>query len=300
MSNSLGAMSGNLIGQRAMQIMMAEYPFLSQISTDCSAENVLLNQTLKISLPQVMAAADFDGDTGYVPGDVTQTQVDLTVDQFVHCTYGFTDVEVNSTATNLIERFAAGAAHGLAKKILDSIAALIVSSKFSNATTTTAADLSYDTLVGISQALSARSIPSSGRWCLLNGDAYAALAKDVVVVANAGSPTDSPRSGKLHDVAGLAVNECPWLPSNSQRLIGAAGWRESLLLVTRIPQLPKAKDVNPPGNIEVIVEPSSGLSLQARTWYDMSKGKTFRSYALCFGVAAGHGDGIQRIVSPAS
>lgn len=297
MSNTLGILSGDLIGQRALAILLQEYPWLGQVSSDFSPEMVLLGQTLKVALPKAMTAQTWSASAGYAPQAVEQEQVSLTLNGFVHTTYAFSDSEFSSTNQNLIERFSRAAAHSIGKKLVDSLAALLTEANFPASTEKAAAGFDYETAVDVSKALSNRFVPGANRWMLLNSDCYASLQKDAVLVGNPGSPSDAPRSGLLRDVCGMATSEFPGLPGNSENLLGAAGSPEGLILVCRAPILPK--EITVPGDIRIITEPSSGLSIQERSWYNMNEGKAYRSYILLYGVAAGHPDAIQRIVTPA-
>jgi len=53
--------------------------------------------------------------------------------------------------------------------------------------------------------------------------------------------------------------------------------------------------VSIPGDISVVTEPRTGLSVQVREFYDVVLGKLQRTYALIYGVKAGETSSLVRI-----
>jgi hypothetical protein len=53
------------------------------------------------------------------------------------------------------------------------------------------------------------------------------------------------------------------------------------------------------GSVQVsdIVDPSTGLPIQLRTWYDNTAGKHYLSMGVLYGVAVGNGAALKRIKS---
>lgn len=295
MPNTLGTTNSTLIARRALETLLETYPLLRLVSTDFSNEPCLYGAAINTSLPSALTAGSYSTTDGYVAQDVTQTDVAVTINQHPHATYAFNDQERSSTNLDLIERFARNAAHSIGKHMMDSLMALILNANFSNKTQKVVTDLDGDVLADLSVKLDGRNLPTAGRFACFNASAYGNLLKDTVLVANPGSPSNAIRSGQLGPVHGINVIEYPSLPNNSENLYGFAGTPEGLVIATRLPKAPDHADI--PGNIEDVVEPNTGLAIQVRSWYDMQKGKEFRTFTCMYGVAKGNAACIERFVT---
>jgi hypothetical protein len=71
------------------------------------------------------------------------------------------------------------------------------------------------------------------------------LGNDSVLVSNAGSPSDTVRSGLIGNVHGFQTFEYAQLPTNAQNLAGFAAIPEALVLATRVPPPPEGRSERP-------------------------------------------------------
>jgi len=101
----------------------------------------------------------------------------------------------------------------------------------------------------------------------------------------------------LPNVHGFKVDEYIELPDNGESLAGFAAVPEALVLATRIPDDPG--EGNAVCDIHTVTDEDSGIGIQVREWYNADQGKFKRTYTLMYGVAVGHKDTLQRIVSTA-
>jgi hypothetical protein len=297
MPNDIAGTPGQLIARRALETLLESFPVLRLFSADFSAEQGLFGQTIQCQIPVAFSAADdYDTTDGYEPQDVDTVDCPVVLNQHKHVTYCFNDQEVNSTNVDLVERFARNAAHAIGLSMLTEIFKLITTTNYTNESAVISTDFFSGSLVAVNSKLTTRKVPSLGRFGMLNSDYIAELFGDAQVVANPGDARDTLHTGQLGRIHGINVFEYPALPNNSENLVGFVCTPESILLATRIPQIP----VNAPGDISVVVEPNSGIGLQVRQWYDFKLGKTFRTFTLMFGVAKGNVDCLERIVSAAN
>jgi hypothetical protein len=137
------------------------------------------------------------------------------------------------------------------------------------------------------------NVPVNGRYAVLNPSFYGALLNDTTVVANPQITGDLVRTAGIGNVAGFNINQYSAVPSNSITLGGFFAQQEALLIATRVPEVPTGVPI--PGEISVVTEPRTGLSVQVRENYDVVKGMLQRTYALIYGVKAGEPASLVRI-----
>jgi hypothetical protein len=298
MSNSLGNTPGALIARRALATLLEDFPFLRLISSDFSQEQGVLNQALNVKLPTAFGAADnYHTTNGYVSSDANQVDVPLTLTRLIHKTYEFNDAERNSFNTSLIEGFARNAAHAIGMSLVNDLLALVVAANFANESVVTAVNFDRDEFTTANDKLTTRKAPLSGRVGLFNAAYAKTLGADTVIIANAGSPRDTVKTGQLGVIDGVSCHKYAQLPTNGEDLGGFLAIPEALLVATRLPAPPESPM---PGSIGVVTDENTGLSIVLRQWYDPRLGREYRSYSLLTGVAKGIAAGLERIVSASS
>lgn len=293
MANSLATLNGALVAQRALQTLLEEFGFLNHVVADFSPETALYNQVIDIKLPSAIAATDYSSATGYAVSDVTAIDVPLTINKLKSVCYGFDEAARSSTNTNLIELFARNAAQALGLAMMGDLLGLLTLANFSNSSVNVAANFNRAKVIAVGKKLNARKVPASGRYLLMNSDYAETLYGDSTVVANAGSPSDVVRNGKLGALHGFQTFEYAQLPTNGQSLAGVAGVPEALVIAARVPQLPDGEKIA--GTVQLVTEKNTGLTMQVREWYDMTLGKHFINFVMMYGVAVGNSAGIERL-----
>jgi len=300
MANTLGTTNADVIAQRALETLVADLPIIGQIATDLSDANAKFNERVIVHEVTAAAAADFSAVTGYVPSTRTQVDIPVTINKHKHHTYSVSVTEASTSRVDLIERFAQTAAYSIGAALVADLSALVLAAAYAGKTTQAlgagADGFDRKSLIKVGLALSLRKVPAMGRWALLSPAYYASLCMDntmLTALLQAGS--QAVISGRLPNVGGFNVSEFVDLPDNGENLVGFAGVRSALALATRIPDDPGQGQSN--CRISVITEPKTGLSLQVREWYNADYAAFRRTYTLMYGVAAGQGDAIQRIVS---
>jgi hypothetical protein len=268
MSNTLGSKNGALIAQRTLETLLELFPMLRQIATDFSAESAKLNQQIISRVVVPGTAKDYHVDNGYVADDRTTVDVPVTIDNFKHHTYGVNDKERSETGRSLVDEFALTSAHALGKAMMDSVFAKVTAANYPEVYDVTPENFDRDDVCEIDEDLADLNVPEAGRFMVLKSSYYKGLKLDTTVIANAGSGADTVKTGKLPEVDGFSVSRYPSLPHNGENLAG-------------LPAAPV------PGVIKTSVEPNSGLALQLREWYDMGKGKEFRTMTLQWGSSVG-------------
>lgn len=292
MANTLGSVSnGKVIAQRALELLTENYNWISAGVSDFSDATARKGDSITTHIVSIQSASDYSTTAGYVPADVTQTDVTVTLNQFKHTTYAVNDDERTSSNINLINRFAEQAAHALGKAMVDSVLGLVTTHYAS--TLTVAADATtFRSIVSAGLALDNNKVPVGGRFAVLSPGNYASLLNDANIVANAQRSGDVVASGQIGTVAGISVYGYNGLAAGVSK--GFVAQREALVVATRLPAIPDG--VSLPGNVEVVTEPKSGLSLQVAEHYNFRLGSHERSYRILYGVGRGQTSSLVRIV----
>jgi hypothetical protein len=292
MANTLGSVSnGKVIAQRALELLVENYNWISSGVSDFSDATARKGDSITTHIVSIQSASDYSTTAGYVPADVTQTDVTVTLNQFKHTTYAVNDDERTSSNINLINRFAEQAAHALGKAMVDSVLGLVTTHYAS--TLTVAADATtFRSIVSAGLALDNNKVPVGGRFAVLSPGNYASLLNDANIVANAQRSGDVVASGQIGTVAGITVYGYNGLAAGVSK--GFVAQREAMVVATRLPAIPDG--VTLPGSVDVVTEPKSGLSLQVAEHYNFRLGSHERSYRILYGVGRGQTSSLVRIV----
>jgi len=293
MANTIGTTNANVIAQRALEILVADYSFLKNSVTDFSSEAAKYNASIYTHRISATTAQDYSQANGYVATATTQTDVQITLNKFKHVSYAVDDQERTSSNINLIERFAGAAAHALGLQMVGDLLALVTSSSFTSALTQSSATFSYASVVSAGITLNNANVPQNDRYAVLAPSFYGRLLNDSTIVANAQISGEQSRTAGIGSVAGFNINLYSAVPQNSITLGGFFAQREALLIAARVPEVPTGVPI--PGDISVVTEPRTGLSVQVRENYDVVKGLLQRTYALIYGVKAGETNSLVRI-----
>jgi len=293
MANTIGTTNANVIAQRALEILVADYSFLRNSVTDFSSEAAKYNASIYTHRISATTAQDYSQANGYVATATTQTDVQITLNKFKHVSYSVDDQERTSSNINLIERFAGAAAHALGLQMVGDLLTLVTSNTFTNALTQSSATFSYASVVSAGITLNNNNVPQHDRYAVLGPTFYGRLLNDSTIVANAQISGEQARTAGIGSVAGFNINMYSAVPSNSITLGGFFAQREALLIAARVPEVPTGVPI--PGDISVVTEPRTGLSVMVRESYDVRLGLLQRTYALIYGVKAGEPNSLVRI-----
>jgi len=273
MANTLGTLSGALVLQRALTLTFTQRPMLSMISKgfreiDGAVDNALLGQSVKTRIKSVQSVQAFG--TGAQDVSDTDVTVSLTDHKEVHVAFG--PAEYNATNRDLIDEVAQPIAVAIANHIVDSVAALWISSNFSNSITPSANSY-VELMVKLRKKMGQAGIPMENRFLVVNSDVYGDLLSDPIIVAALNNPQNANAigEGKLPAVSGIQIAEYPSLEElGAAKRVGFAGNPESTIYVSRAPKGPGevAGSLNFPGVIDYIEDPATGFRVQVTQWVD--------------------------------
>ena len=298
-ANALGTLVGDLVTQRALDLLKLRFPVLNRISTDFSPENAAFNQTIRTRIRTVPGVTDYSPATGYATSDVTSTDVNVTLNAHKAVQIAFTANDLASTRRMLFGEQEEGIHYALGKSLVDALYALLVPATFTGKTVQPLAGFGRATVVAMARDLSKRGVPTTQRTLLLYSDYFAALASDSALVSLAAYQRPEIITGyQLPNVAGFDIYEAVNLPP-AGNLTGFGFSPDALILATRLPNdyttvFPGASGG---GITTVVTNPDTGMSVMLVQYLNHQLGQAVMRVAFMFGVAAGQAPSGQLLVS---
>lgn len=313
--NTLGTLATSTIIQEALALVFTKRPILNNISMGFTDRNgspvAAYNQaviTRTLGLPTVQNA----GSAASATNDV---DVSVTLNNFKELRYDFLATEYSGTNRDLVRERAEPIAVAMANYMVDAVAALWTPANYpartgadavANGATVTktvkAAGWDYTHLVDVRGTLNKAGVPDLRRFYVGNSDVYGSMLTDLRIVGylNNQSNQDAIKNGQLPQVAGLSLAEYPNLTAIAgNNTVGVAGSIDSVVYAQRVPKDPR--EVIPglaiPGNVGVVTEPRSGLSVMAVEYIDLSTLTITTKILWMYGVAVGNANNLQRIAT---
>ncbi len=307
-NNTLGTVAGGIVAQRVLDLLKIQFPLLSRISTDFSAENASLNQTISTRLVSVPSVGAYHTTNGYVSQEAVTVDVPITIDKHQFCQVEFNANELGSTNRLLFGEQGEGMHYAIGKDLVEALYALITAENFSETPTIEAlVDFDRQTIiqVGVDMNMSSqdRNANTGTRTILLDSHYYGKLSEDVVVVSPVynGNAGNAISTGVLPEVHGYLPVEANNLPT-VENLVGF-GLRADALAVAVRPANDYAKaqpGLPETGNIQQITNPDTGLTVTLTRFVDHHLGKSYMRLAWMRGVAVGNPKSGQRLLGAAS
>ncbi len=298
-ANALGTLVGDLVTQRSLDLLKLRFPVLSRISTDFSYENAAFNQTIRTRARSIPAVTDYSPATGYATSDVTNTDVNVTLNAHKAVQIAFTANDLASTRRMLFGEQEEGLHYALGKSLVDTLYSLLIPATFAGKTTQALAGFGRATVVSMARDLSKRGVPTTHRTLLLYSDYFAALASDSALISLAAYQRPELITGyQLPNVAGFDIYEAVNLPATSN-LTGFGFTPDALVMATRLPNdyttvFPGASGG---GVTSIVTNPDTGMSVMLVQYLNHQLGQAVMRVAFMFGVASGQSASGQLLVS---
>lgn len=282
------------IAQQTLETLSAETPMLSAFTTDFSADVANVGASVTTRIADAVTAVD--ATSGYGGASQNSTAKTINLDNHVHYTAKFTDLEIAQGGMSLLERtFVKPAVHAVVTKMVGDLLDLVVNANFNQVVSPAiaAGDISADDIAALAGDMTTLNVPRTDRSLVVNPAYYATLAKDASIqAAYAYGSADSIKDNMIPRIHGFDVYEYSALDANGEDLGGFVCGREALLLATRQPSIPE----NWNGAVESVQDPDSGLTIQLRNFYDGLTGAQYITSTLIYGVAVGS-NSLKRIVT---
>jgi len=294
-TNTLNGVNLTKISQVSLDVLTTEGVPLSAFTTDFSDDALPKGETITTRFATVPSTQDFDSSKATSNSATTARSV--TLDDYRGVSIGFKDTEITYSPVQLADLFVRPAISALCDYVINAALTNVTNANgFTDVQTTAAGAFDADVVADLAEGLSTRKVPKGNRTLLIKPTYMAALAKDNQVTAASDGPAgvDPIRNHALPRIHGFNVLEYNGtIPANSENMEGLACGQQGLIIAAR-------QVVEPPsntwyGNVENITDPSTGLPIQIREYYD---GTELRyEFSILFGTAVGIADYVTRIAS---
>jgi hypothetical protein len=295
--SNLGTIAGTLVTQRTLELLKIIFPELTRFTTDFSDQPATFNQTIMtrtISLPPVIT---YSTATGWADATAATTDVPVVINNHKGIPITFNENLLASTMRRLFGEFAEAAAYQLGKALVDSVYANLTDANFTNNTLGASSAFNRSAVIDIGTALTTRGVPLApgSRTMLLWPAAFGNLEKDTALINMATWQRPElfmqgvgPDAALMIPIEGFQIYTSPNMPSNNANLIGFAGSRSALVIVTRTPNdyttvLPGASF----GNVQMVTDPDIGMTVMQVQYVNHTLGTATSRIALMWGSAAG-------------
>lgn len=269
-----------------------------------SFQNVPLQGTDEVVVPyyplQSAASSNFVEATGYVFDQATATSMKkITVNKRKYQPLDYSSQEFRRQPYLDVVRLGNLNAEKLAADVFDDIWSVVTLAAYGAAVkTAAAAAMTSDDIVDIKGACTKANWPDAGRSLILDSDTVTALMKDSAYkLASSIGGTEVVREGRLPRLSGFDVYEVPNLPTNGEKLQGAAVFMSAVLAAFA--------PVEPADGVraslvayEVATDPETGISMNYRKWGDAKLDRNFEVIECAYGYVAGVAAALKRICTP--
>ena len=271
------------VAQQTLETLSAETPVLKAFTTDFSSDVANVGESVTTRIASAVTAVS--ATSGYGGAAQTSTAKTITLDNHIHYTAKFTDLEISKGGMSMLERtFVRPAVHAVVTKMVGDLLDKVVASNFSANKIVGATAIAADDIADLAGDLTTLNVPRANRSLVVNPSYYATLAADAgIQAAYAYGGTEAIRENMIPRVHGFNVYEYSGLDANAENLGGFVCGQEALLLATRQPSIPE----NWSGALESVQDPESGLTIQLRNFYDGLTGAQYITATLIYGVAVG-------------
>lgn len=301
-ANTLGTLAADIVSQRALDLLVEQFPVLTRISTNFSDEGIKFGRTVNTRIITPPSTGDYDVNTGYPRHNARADDVPVTIDQHKSCEIAFNANELSGTTRSLFREHAPGQAYALGSVMVSAVYGLILAANYAERTVSTLANFDRATVITMGTELTTRKAPPLNRTLLLTPTYHGKLFSDPAIVSLASyNRPEVITQGKLPPVHGFEPFEAVSLPS-AEYLRGFGFTPDAMCMAARLPMeyASALPGVSGGGVVSVIVEPNTGLSVQQVAYVDHKMGTAAVRLAIQYGVAKGQVASGQRLVSQAS
>jgi phage I-like protein len=294
---NLGTLAGTLVTQRTLELLKFIFPALTRFTTDFSDQPVTFNQTVMTRIVTVPTVQTYSTTSGWTDSTAATTDVPVVLNNHKGVPITFNENILASTMRRLFDEFAPAQAYALAKSVVDALYANLTDANFTNNTVVASTAFVRSNVVDIGIALDTRGVPLGvgQRTMLLWPAAFGNLLKDTALqyfiafqAPRMLTEGVTNQSASVVPIENFDIYSAPNMPSNNANLVGFAGSRSALVIVTRTPNdytsvLPGASF----GNVQMVTDPDIALTVMQVQYVNHTLGTATSRISLMFGTSAG-------------
>ncbi|MEQ1862226.1 MAG: hypothetical protein ABMA13_20100 [Chthoniobacteraceae bacterium] len=270
---------------RALKRRLSPVLALSHVMRD-----QVLTETDTIQVPfyslETMASRDFDGSYSFEDADGAVGTKPVVIDKRKYQALEFTSKELRRNSVIDLNQVMALKVEKLAEDVLDDIFSIATVANFGAAIFTGAAStFDRDDAVDIGTTVSQAHWPSAGRSLILESAYIGALVKDLNAPDTAVGD-EVRREGMVARTGGWDLFEHPNMPTVAINRVGMACLPYALLTAFS-PIEPSDEVRDNMSDYRIYTDPTTGLSLEYRSWGDPNSDKARRVVEVNYGKGLG-------------
>lgn len=263
-TNTLGGVYSTRISQLTLDALQTTLAPLRAFTTDFSADVATVGNAVTTRFVTNPTVSNFAASRS--AQNSTTTARTVTLSNYVGVDLGFGDTEMSFSDVRLSEMFILPAVTAIVENVMAAVFALATSSNYTQNSLITAANFNAANVAGLCTSLNTAKASSVGRSIIASPTYVDTLRKDTSITASyaIGSP-EYIRTGRTPPIHGFNVIEYNGtIPNNSEALAAIALAPQAICMAARTPVTPR----NWAGEVTNITDPTTGLTLQLRDWYD--------------------------------
>ena len=290
-TNTLGGVNATRISQLTLDALQTTVLPFKAFTTDFSPDVATAGSAVTTRFVTNPSVSNFAATRS--AQNSTTTARTVTLSSYVGVDLGFGDTEMSFSDVKLQEMFIKPAVVAIFENVMAAALALVTSANYSANTLITAANFNSANVAGLATSLNTSKVTSVGRSIICSPTYADTLRKDSTILpAYAIGDPNFLKNGVIPRLHNFDIHEFNGtIPTNSESLAGIALAPQAIAIAARTPAMPR----NWAGQVTNITDPSSGLTLQFRDWYDGQEQRT--QLCLIYGVQIGVTDNLRRIRS---
>jgi hypothetical protein len=306
MANTIDSdLYGVNIAAGAIRVMQSDVKPIAVFSTDFSPAPASKYGTVIVPLTTAgSTSVDFVAANGYVKGDTTVSERTVALSGHKYQNWHITDIEAVKSpflGTNGVQQIGVEKTQKLLIDVFSNILSVVTLGNYGNAATdkltVAAAAFDRDDLVDLAGLCDNANWPEVSRNVLLKPDHWRAVTKDQATAADAyGAASIRQQANNGFPMDGFdGVWRCNSIPANNESLVGFACMPSAIAIANRY--LPPVNGGAAGSVYQPITEPTTGLTLGYREYYDDQAGCIVAVLECLYGFSIGNATAIKRIVT---
>lgn len=284
-TNTLAGVNLNRISQLTLDALITEGFPLSAFVTDFSGDIQPHGESVTTRFVASPVTQNFASSKA--TSNSTTTARVITLNNYRGVSIGFKDLERTFSDVDLADMYVRPSIAALVDYVIEEVLKISTQANgFTVGCNSPAADFDADKVADLSEALSTAKVPKFNRHLILPPRYYSALVKDGAIIdASAYGSTDPIREHMIPRLHGFGIIEYNGvIPDNDDDgMVGVATAQQGLCVAARGVEMPPEDTWY--GNCENIVEPTTGLPIQIREFYDGNE--LVYQFSILFGVQKG-------------
>lgn len=292
MANALNGVFATRISKLTLDALLTTKLPIMSFWTDFSSDLADFGNAVTTRYPNALTAQNFASTKNAIDSNTVARTI--TLDKYIGVPVQFTDSEMAFSDVKLMDMFVKPALTALFENVMATQLALVTVASFASNTTLAAANFTAANIALLDRIQTVNKVPASPRHIIAPPTYTEVLKKDTALqAAYAYGEGATIRTGVIPKVYNYEVHEWNGTIPTTNNLAAIAFAPQALLLAVRPPVMPR----NWYGEVRNITDPSTGLTIQFRDYYDGTQQRT--EWCFFYGCAIGNPGNLTRITNVA-